>query len=491
MGAEHALVDRPEHRLLVPVVVHHEPSTLGRLLRGCELRAVVELAVVGVYDKPVAEHPMAHDLRAVGSEDVQVRARVGESQAAVLVPPGLADDQDEAGALEGGDIRRFVGWIRHGEIDVDDGLRREASDGGRPDVLDPDGGARKPSSDHCAAAIRHVLLQCLRVTKSIAMIVAGEVGPTDTRLALCGLDAGRPVVVAEETARSSATAGLAPMVQKFLRKYRPPQVRAAAFVVGGPVHEGKGLAPGLPWPVAATALAAELSMDRVTLLTDVEGMAHALAALPPEERFTLSAGDAPESGNQLVVGAGGSAGVAGLYWNGTEHRCFASEAGSADFAPGSEEERGLAQFLSARVERVTVGLLLSRAGLALIHAYVSGTGAAPGEDVPAADPTTGTDADSRRAVEIFLRAFGSIAANLALSLRATGGVYLGGDVVLALRAQLTSGGFMAAFCRKPPLEALLQSIPVHAVLNPNAALLGAATVAARELRTQRGSGWAS
>src|ERR1700722_16790788 len=132
------------------------------------------------------------------------------------------------------------------------------------------------------------------------MIVAGEIGSTQTRLALCGLDAGRPVVVAEETTANAASASLALMVQRFLQKYRPPQVRAAAFVVGGPVHEGIGLAKSLPWTVGAQALASELAIDRVTIMSDVEGIAHALPALTPED-FAALGGSSTESGNQAVI----------------------------------------------------------------------------------------------------------------------------------------------------------------------------------------------
>jgi len=335
------------------------------------------------------------------------------------------------------------------------------------------------------------------------MIVAGEVGPVETRLALCGLDVGRPIVVAEETTVNSGVTGLAPMVQRFLQKYRPPQVRAAAFVIGGPIQAGVSMATNLPWAVGAQALAAELAMDRVTVMSDVEGVAHALPALGPEDIVALSGGDGGESGNQAVLSAGASPGVAGLFWNGTEHRCFATDGANADFAPSNEEELRLALYLSAHAPRVTLELLLSRAGLAQIHAYVRGRGpkeppklteALRREDpatVILREATTGTDDACRRALGLFLGILGSAAGNLALTLRATGGVYLAGDIVPGLRGPLANGAFQAAFCRKEPLQDLLRAIPVCAVLNPKAALLGAATVAARSMRAARGGGWNS
>jgi glucokinase len=331
------------------------------------------------------------------------------------------------------------------------------------------------------------------MTKSIGMIVAGEVRPKETRLALCGLDVGRPIVVAEETVANDGVVGLAPMVQRFLQKYRPPQIRAAAFVVGGP----------LPWVVGPQSLASELAMDRVTLMSEAEGVAHALPALAPEDLAALNGGEGTEaeSGNQVVLSVGTSTGIAGLYWNGTEHRSFGTDGGHADFAPSNEEELRLAQHVSGEGTRVTLEVLLSRAGLARIYAFTRS--ASPKEpaklteafrtEEPAMvivrEATTGTNEACRRALTLFLGVFGSAASNLALTFHATGGVYVAGDLVPALRAPLGNGVFKAAFGRKAPMEQLLSAIPVHAVLNPKAALLGAATVAARAMREQRGSGW--
>jgi glucokinase len=341
------------------------------------------------------------------------------------------------------------------------------------------------------------------MTKSIGMIVAGEIGPTETRLALCGLDVGRPIVVVEETAPNAAFTTFAPMVQRFLRKYRPPQIRAAAFVAPGPVLGGISLAPDLPWAIGAQALASELGIDKVTILTDAEGVAHAIPALAHEDIASIGGGSSDENANQVVLSAGASPSVAGLYWDGTEHRSFASDAGHADFAPASEEELRLALHLASsgvRAGRVTLEVVLSRVGLALIHGFVGGADAPAITPVAGEDPaatilrkaSSGDDPMCRKAVDLFLAVYAGAAANLALTLRATGGVYLAGDIVPSFGAPLTSGGdFQAAFCRKPPMEEALAKVPIRAVLNPRAALLGAATVAARGLRTQRGGGWAS
>jgi glucokinase len=294
------------------------------------------------------------------------------------------------------------------------------------------------------------------------------------------------------------------MVQRFFGKYRPPQVRSAAFVVGGRVHEGRSLSASLPWPVDAQSVASELGIDKVTVMNDVEAVAHAIQALTPGDLLALSSGDASEAGNQVVVSAGACPGIAGLYWNGREHETFVSEGGHADFAPSNEEELSLALHLSAHVARVTVELLLSTEGLELIYRHVRARAATEEPEalaiamrqqgVTAAIARAAiekTDPVCRTALDVFLSIYGSTAGNLALTLRATGGVYLAGDIVPGLRGPLSVGVFQSAFVRKAPLDAFLGRIPVHAVLHERAALLGAATVAARDLRARRGSGWAS
>ena len=86
---------------------------------------------------PEREHPV--DLRAVGGEDVEVDARVGLPEHAVLVPVGLADAQGVALGLERGHVVVLVRRVGHGEDDVDDRLCDEAGDRRRAGMLEQQG----------------------------------------------------------------------------------------------------------------------------------------------------------------------------------------------------------------------------------------------------------------------------------------------------------------------------------------------------------------
>jgi glucokinase len=69
---------------------------------------------------------------------------------------------------------------------------------------------------------------------------------------------------------------------------------------------------------------------------------------------------------------------------------------------------------------------------------------------------------------------------MALKVMATGGVYLGGGIAPKIIAKLRHPVFMNAFTAKGRMKPLLQAMPVRVILNPKAALLGAAHCAMRQ-----------
>ncbi|MCA1586561.1 MAG: glucokinase [Acidobacteria bacterium] len=78
---------------------------------------------------------------------------------------------------------------------------------------------------------------------------------------------------------------------------------------------------------------------------------------------------------------------------------------------------------------------------------------------------------------MFVSAYGAAAGNLALVAVSTAGVYVGGGIAPKILPAMDSGSFMEAFLAKDPMRAMLQQMPVHVILNPRAALLGAAVYA--------------
>ncbi len=178
------------------------------------------------------------------------------------------------------------------------------------------------------------------------MILAGDVGGTNTRLAVLEISGGLRVVRLA-TFRSREHATLEQMIDAFLAD-RPEAITAACLGVAGPVKGGRAVATNLPWAADAGALATRLGLPTVGLINDLEANAWGLSMLAPSDFEILHPGT-PAIGGAAVLAAGTGLGQAGLFWNGTEHVPIASEGGHADFAPRNELEIELLRYLGRRL----------------------------------------------------------------------------------------------------------------------------------------------
>jgi glucokinase len=322
------------------------------------------------------------------------------------------------------------------------------------------------------------------------MILAGDVGATNTRLAWFEISQGALVPGAARTYPSHEHASLEEVVQTFVAA-SPAQPRHACFGVAGPVRDGRVEAINLPWVVDAKPLAAGLGLPEVLLVNDLEANAWGLAALPAADFAVLQAGRPVPTGNAAVISAGTGLGEAGLVWDGRLHRPVASEAGHADWAPQDEVQLALWRFLTAEVGHVSVERVLSGPGLHNIYRFFrDGQGLAePGwlADALAREAPgplisrVGLDGRAEiavRALGLFVAIYGAEAGNLALRMLATAGVYVGGGIAPRILPALQRRAFLDAFAEKGRLRSVLEDVPVRVVLNDQAALLGAARRAA-------------
>ena len=120
------------------------------------------------------------------------------------------------------------------------------------------------------------------------MILAGDIGGTSARLAFFELEGSRLRARKMEKYASRDHAGLAGMVRAFIGAQKGA-VRAAAFGIPGPVRGEEVITPNLPWIVRRSDLAAEIGIDAVSLLNDLEANAWGLAMLEPESLAPINA----------------------------------------------------------------------------------------------------------------------------------------------------------------------------------------------------------
>jgi len=322
------------------------------------------------------------------------------------------------------------------------------------------------------------------------MILAGDVGGTSTRLALFETGGGRVTPVAGATFSSPSLSGLDEAIDQFVNTRRAT-IDAAGFGIAGPVIDGRATLPNLPWSVDEEVLAHQLRLPRVELLNDLEANAHGIAALGADDLVPLNISARASRANAAIISAGTGLGEAGLYWDGTAHRPFATEAGHADFAPRNELETDLLRELLESFPTVSCERVLSGAGLYRIYTFLRSrvrmpepswlTDALRRNEGPAAISSAALEQRDETAVaalRLFVSCLGAEAGNLALRMMALAGVYVGGGIAPRILPMLRESTFMSAFVDKGRMRPLLEKIPVWVIRNDRTALFGAARYAA-------------
>lgn len=322
------------------------------------------------------------------------------------------------------------------------------------------------------------------------MILAGDIGGTNARLACFTADAGgRLASVLERDYPSRDHATLEEIVAQFVSG-REVELEGACFGIAGPVSNGRVVTPNLPWVVDKRELASRLGIQTVLLINDLEANTYGIAALAPEDLVVLNQGAPHAEGNYAVIAAGTGLGQAGAYWDGRTHRPLACEGGHTDFAPRNDLEMALLRYLFKQYEHVSYERVLSGAGLVHVYSFLRDTGR--GEEpawlademregdraaIVSAAALEGKSELAGQAMDLFVSLYGAEAGNLALKFKSTGGVFVGGGIAPKIIAKLQGPAFMEAFVAKGRMRPLLESMPVKVILNDRTALLGAARCA--------------
>lgn len=321
-------------------------------------------------------------------------------------------------------------------------------------------------------------------------VLAGDVGGTNLRLALVEVHADRARVLADETLPSRESAGLQPAVGPFLDRL-PIRPAAACFGVPGAVRQGVARITNLPWLLDVEALEAGLGLP-ITLINDFEAVGYGIRLLPSDDLVALQIGDPDPEGAIGVLGAGTGLGQGFLVrGEAARYRAHPSEGGHATFSARSEREWRLAVWLARRFGHVSFERILSGPGLVSVYEFLCGEAGVAVRSEMSADATSGdpgariselaldgSDPIARDALDLFVSVYGSQAGNLALTVLATGGIYLAGGIAPRILPRLAGEEFLTAFRGKGRMQRLLERIPVQVILNPDVGLLGAAAVAA-------------
>lgn len=320
------------------------------------------------------------------------------------------------------------------------------------------------------------------------MILAGDVGGTKAHLALFDFADGKLTHTRDKLYPAREYGGLEEIVREFMGGER---ASAACFGVPGPVREGRLRLTNLPWTLDSRDLAADLHIDYVFLINDLEANGYGIAELKDEQIYTLSEGDPSQMGNRALISAGTGLGECFLTWNGRVHTPYPSEGGHCDFAPRNEDEIDLLRFLRQKYNgRISFERVVSGQGLTNIYEFLREV---RGVEEPAWLAARMAEEDRNAVItelamaakseicekttDMFVSAYGAEAGNLALKMLSVGGLYVGGGIAPRILEKLKDGTFVKAFIDKGRLSQLLVNTPLRVILESRTALIGAAAYA--------------
>lgn len=313
-------------------------------------------------------------------------------------------------------------------------------------------------------------------------IVAADIGGTHARFAIAELVEGQPPRLgAMRKYRTREYPGLAAAWAKFAAEHGAPLPRAAALAVAAPI-EGETLTfMNSDWRIERAGLAAELGVDKLTLLNDFGAVAHSVSIMPPEEMIALCGpGDLPADGVTSVIGPGTGLGVSLLDRRGGGIHIIETEAAHIGFSPLDPEEEELSDVLTHLYGRASVERVTSGPGLIDIHAFLGGERGDPDKASLVWDAAiAGADPIATRALAIWVRCFGAAAGDIALAHGATG-VAVTGAIANRIVELLQSPAFAARFAAKGRYRERMLRTPVRLLTCDEPGLLGAAIAFQRE-----------
>lgn len=322
-----------------------------------------------------------------------------------------------------------------------------------------------------------------RLSQTPFTVLAGDIGATKSNLALIEFKGKTFSFIDECRYRTKDFNDAGGMITVFLEAHKAPDV--ICFGVAGPVQNGKVRVTNVPWQMDSEEISGRNNNVPVYLINDLEAAAYGIALLEADDIHTLYDPLKKVAGNIALISPGTGLGEAGLYWDGRHYHPFATEGGHCDFAPHTRLDTQLYFFLQRRFGHVSWERVISGNGIHDIYEFLhlkksmeipTWLAEKMLTDDPAAVISKNAEESHicRETMNLFIGFLAAEAANLALKLKATGGIFIGGGIIIKILKLIDSSLFLKNFQDCGRMKSLLEDIPVKIILNEKSALLGAA-----------------
>jgi glucokinase len=262
-------------------------------------------------------------------------------------------------------------------------------------------------------------------------------------------------------------------------------LRHAAIAIANPVEGDLVRMTNHHWEFSIEAVRADCALQTLLLVNDFTALARSLPLLSVEQKCQVGAGQALPGSALGLIGPGTGLGVSGLIPCGEGWTALLSEGGHVSFSPIDDSEIAILQFALREFEHVSAERLLSGVGIELIYRALAGRAGVAAEAIQAPEilrrALAGESILCDQVIEAFCRMLGTIAGNLAVTLGARGGIYIGGGIVPRLGARFGQSGFRARFEQKGRFAGYLAQVPTYVISAQYPAFLGVSAILSEAL----------
>jgi len=310
--------------------------------------------------------------------------------------------------------------------------------------------------------------------------LVGDIGATHARFGLVSPDG---TLLHSRTLADEDYPAIDDAIAAFLSERGAlPMPRQGAIAIASPITGDRVAMTNHPWNFSAVALKDRFGFDRLEVINDFTALALALPRLTPQDRLMVGGGAAVTGAPIGVLGPGSGLGVSGLVASGSSWIALTGEGGHATMAPATDRESAVLDRMRRHFDHVSAERALSGPGLVNLYNTLAELDGVPAQGFTAAQITDlairAADPLCVETTRMFCTMLGTMAGNLALTLGARGGVYIGGGIVPRLGQTFVQSPFREGFEAKGRFQAYLAAIPTFVVTRPLPAFLGCAALLA-------------
>ncbi|KQQ91623.1 glucokinase [Massilia sp. Leaf139] len=262
-------------------------------------------------------------------------------------------------------------------------------------------------------------------------------------------------------------------------------VAHAAVAIANPVDGDQIRMTNHHWQFSIEAVRREVGLDTLLVVNDFYALARSLPHLADTDKVQVGGGAARAGAPLGLLGAGTGLGVSGLIPAGPSWTALNSEGGHVTFSPANELEVAVLQYAWREFEHVSAERFLSGAGVELIYRALAHVQGVASESLSAPEISrralAGECALSNQVLDVFCGMLGTVAGNLAVTLGAQGGVYIGGGIVPRLGERFAASSFRQRFEQKGRFASYLAQVPTYVITAEYPAFLGVSAVLAEKL----------